>query len=201
MLSILTLLFKKVEPKEESRVNMEEESLVNMEEENADEENMKQESLVNKEEEKVEEENMKQQSLVIMEKVVEENADEENMKQESLVNKAEENAEDENMKQQSLVNIEEGKAEEEIATTFSCTMMLGNKWTAFARTSFTEGPQPLDVGNACKTLFVLDSHIKAIDFVAVEAFLGGKVYHGQGPALRYTKRGGHEKRSYCSSSR
>ena len=162
MLSILTLLFKKVEPKEESRVNMEEESLVNMEEENADEENMK---------------------------------------QESLVNKAEENAEDENMKQQSLVNIEEGKAEEEIATTFSCTMMLGNKWTAFARTSFTEGPQPLDVGNACKTLFVLDSHIKAIDFVAVEAFLGGKVYHGQGPALRYTKRGGHEKRSYCSSSR
>ena len=201
MLSILTLLFKKVEPKEESRVNMEEESLVNMEEEKEEEENMKQESLVNKEEEKVEEENMKQQSLVIKEKVVEENADEENMKQESLVNKAEENAEDENMKQQSLVNIEEGKAEEEIATTFSCTMMLGNKWTAFARTSFTEGPQPLDVGNACKTLFVLDSHIKAIDFVAVEAFLGGKVYHGQGPALRYTKRGGHEKRSYCSSSR
>ena len=40
MLSILTLLFKKVEPKEESRVNMEEESLVNMEEEKEEEENL-----------------------------------------------------------------------------------------------------------------------------------------------------------------
>ena len=51
------------------------------------------------------------------------------------------------------------------------------------------------------TLFALDSHSKAIDMNQVKMALGGNIYHGAGPALSYTKRGGHERRTYLSSDR
>ena len=114
----------------------------------------------------------------------------------------EEKVEEEKAEEGNMVEIGQEREREKVeATNFSCTMMVGNIRTAFARRTFTEEPKPLDVGNPCETLFVLDSHSKAIDMSAVEAFLGGRVYHGQGPALQYSKRGGHERRSYCSSSR
>ena len=55
--------------------------------------------------------------------------------------------------------------------------------------------------SACNTLFVLDSHAKAIDMDQVEKKLGGVIFHGAGPSKAFTPRGGHERRSYLSSDR
>ena len=63
-------------------------------------------------------------------------------------------------------------------------------------------PVPKDVDDDCyDSLFVLDSHSKSIDMAQVQKYLGGRIFHGQGPARAYTKRGGHERRAYCSSER
>ena len=51
------------------------------------------------------------------------------------------------------------------------------------------------------SLFVLDSHSKSIDMEQVQKALGGQIFHGQGRARAFTKRGGHKRRAYCSSDR
>ena len=55
--------------------------------------------------------------------------------------------------------------------------------------------------SSCNTLFVLDSHSKAIDMDQVDKKLGGIIFHGAGPAKAFTRRGGHERRSYLSTDR
>ena len=84
---------------------------------------------------------------------------------------------------------------------FVCTMTLGDKQTSFAR-SCSKGPVPFDVDEEdFNTLFALDSHPKAIDMSRVQLVLGGKIFHGAGPALAFTRRGGHQRRTYLSSNR
>ena len=55
--------------------------------------------------------------------------------------------------------------------------------------------------SSCNTLFVLDSHSKAIDMDQVEKKLGGVIFHEAGPDKAFTPRGGHERRSYLSTDR
>ena len=77
---------------------------------------------------------------------------------------------------------------------FICTMTFGG--------SCARGPVPFDMDNNTKphnTLFTLDSHSKSIDMNMVKMAIGGNIYHGAGPALSYTKLGGHERRIYLSS--
>ena len=63
-------------------------------------------------------------------------------------------------------------------------------------------PVPYDVDDDLyDSLFVLDSHSKSIDMLQVQKALGGRIFHGQGSAHSFTKRGGHERRTYCSSDR
>ena len=83
---------------------------------------------------------------------------------------------------------------------FVCT--FGDEETRVIRGVCSAEPVPFDVGEEFyDSLFVLDSHSKSIDMVQVQRALGGRIFHGQGSAKAFTKRGGHERRSYCSSDR
>ena len=83
---------------------------------------------------------------------------------------------------------------------FVCT--FGNEQTRVIRGVCSAEPVPYDVGEEFyDSLFVLDSHSKSIDMAQVQRALGGRIFHGQGKAKAFTKRGGHERRSYCSSDR
>ena len=85
------------------------------------------------------------------------------------------------------------------ARSFVCT--FGSE-ARLLRGACSVKPVPYDVDDELfDSLFVLDSHSKSIDMEQVQKALGGQIFHGQGRARAFTKRGGHERRAYCSSDR
>ena len=96
-------------------------------------------------------------------------------------------------------NLEEN-LEEETTPSFLCRMSVGGTKKSFLRGTFADDKAPFDVDDY-NTLFVLDSHSKSLDMEEIQNALGGNIYHGSGPALAHTPRGGHEGRAYLCSDR